>query len=193
MTDLNTSRFIEALDYASELHAGQNRKGTQIPYIAHLLGVTTLVLEAGGETDLAIAALLHDAVEDQGGWETLERIRERFGETVASIVEGCSDSFTKPKPPWKERKGEYLAHLPTATPEIRLVSLADKLHNARSILRDVRRHGVGIFDKFNGGKEGTLWYYNALVKIFTKTDTGFMVDELEQVVNEIKQIAQNAG
>jgi GTP pyrophosphokinase len=193
MAVLDLSKFIEAMAYASKLHSDQTRKGTNIPYLTHLLGVATLVLESGGDTDLAVAALLHDAVEDQGGLDTLQTIQDKFGESVASIVEGCSDSFTYPKPPWKERKKAYLSHLPTATPEVRLVSLADKLHNARSILRDLRENGIEIFDKFNGGKAGTMWYYYSLVSIFRETDKGFMVDELERVVQEIHKLAQNPG
>jgi GTP pyrophosphokinase len=189
MAKINSSRFIEAVTLAVQLHEDQLRKGSEIPYIAHLLAVTGLVLEAGGDSDQAIAALLHDAVEDQGGMEILLEIRHRFGDRVAAIVEGCSDSFIKPKPPWKERKEKYLDHLPTALPEIRLVSLADKLHNARSIQRDLKTYGVGVFDKFKGGKTGTLWYYDALVKIFEKTETNFMVTELTRVVQEIHNLA----
>jgi (p)ppGpp synthase/HD superfamily hydrolase len=188
MAKINSSRFIDALTLTVKLHEAQIRKGSDVPYIAHLLGVTSLVLEAGGDSDMAIAALLHDAVEDQGGMEVLLEIRQRFGVRVASIVEGCSDSFIKPKPPWKERKEMYLAHLPLALSEIRLVSLADKLHNARSINRDLKIHGVGIFNKFKGGKIGTLWYYRELVKIFLATETDIMVRELEHVVEEIQTL-----
>jgi len=187
-----TSRFILAFDFAAQLHKKQFRKSTQIPYIAHLMSVTALVLEAGGDEDQAIAALLHDSVEDQGGYKTLDKIREQFGERVASIVVGCSDTFTQPKPPWKERKESYLEHLLEASPEVRLVSLADKLHNARSILRDLRQDGESTFNKFNGGKSGTLWYYMQLVNIFQKTDDNIMVGELSEVVNEIKNISLGA-
>jgi len=191
VTKLNSSRFIEAITLAVKLHEDQVRKGSEVPYIAHLLGVTSLVLEAGGDSDMAIAALLHDAVEDQGGMDVLQDIRLRFGDRVASIVEGCSDSFKTPKPPWKERKEMYLAHLPKALPEIRLVSLADKLHNARSINRDLKNYGVGVFDKFKGGKIGTLWYYNELVNIFLTTETNIMAHELAQVVQEIRTLVNN--
>jgi (p)ppGpp synthase/HD superfamily hydrolase len=182
-----SSRFNQALGYAAQLHACQFRKGTRIPYIAHLLGVTALVLESDGDEDQAIAALLHDAVEDQGGLETLEEIRTRFGERVASIVTGCTDAFIQPKPPWRLRKENYLDHLRSAPPEVRLVSLADKLHNARSILRDLHENGETIFDKFNGGKSGTLWYYAALVEAFNESDSQYMVAELAQVVEKIQQ------
>ena len=184
-----TSRFIEALIYATQLHADQVRKGTQIPYIAHLLGVTTLVFEGGGDEDEAIAALLHDAVEDQGGLDTLEEIRGIFGERVANIIDGCTDTYVIPKPPWRQRKEKYIDHLPDTTAEVRLVSLADKLHNARSILRDLRENGDIIWDKFNGGKDGTLWYYTTLVEVFKETESNFLTEELECVVSQIQQIA----
>ena len=168
-----SSHFTEALVYATQLHAGQVRKGTQIPYVAHLLGVTALVLEAGGDEDEAIAALLHDAVEDQGGWETLTEIQKRFGDRVADIVEGCSDAYTQPKPPWRERKESYLAHLIDASQEVRRVSLADKLHNARSIYRDLQEYGTDIFEKFKGGKSGTLWYFDRHQHHGSGTRTGY--------------------
>ncbi len=182
-----TSRFDDALIYTSALHAKQFRKGSRIPYIAHLLGVTALVLENGGDEDEAIAALLHDAVEDQGGVKTLKTIRHRFGKRVASIVEGCSDAFTHPKPPWRERKERYLSHLETASPSTRLVSLADKVHNARSILRDLHKDGESTWSKFNGGKEGTLWYYRSLVDAFSRLDSNPLVHELRSAVEQIEQ------
>ena len=148
-----TPRFEEALIFAVQLHAHQTRKNSQTPYIAHLMSVAALVLEAGCDEDTAIAALLHDAVEDQGGYKTLEEIRHRFGERVADIVNSCSDAYTIPKPPWRTRKETYLAHLSDATPAAQLVSLADKLHNARSILRDLRTESQQVWEKFKGGKE----------------------------------------
>ncbi|MEJ2597964.1 MAG: HD domain-containing protein [Anaerolineales bacterium] len=184
-----TARFEEGLGYAAHLHARQKRKGTAVPYVAHLLSVAALVLENGGDEDQAIAALLHDAVEDQGGIPTLKEIRKRFGERVAHIVDGCSDAYVIPKPPWRKRKEEYLAHLRVADADIRLVSLADKLHNARSILRDLRQDGPGSLSRFNGGRDGTLWYYHSLVSIFQETDDSLMVSELTEVVAEIDRIA----
>jgi (p)ppGpp synthase/HD superfamily hydrolase len=184
-----TERFEEALVYATQLHAKQTRKGTATPYIAHLLGVTALVLEDGGDEDQAIAALLHDAVEDQGGHQTLQAIRERFGERVASIVEGLTDSFTQPKPVWRERKEKYIAHLKHVSPEVRRVSLADKLHNARSILADLRTNGPSTWDRFRGGKEGTLWYYHTLLDVFLQRDSNWMVEELARVLEEIDRLA----
>jgi (p)ppGpp synthase/HD superfamily hydrolase len=186
----HSSRLTEAFNYASLIHANQIRKGTNIPYIAHLLGVAALVLEAGGDEDQVIAALLHDAAEDQGGEETLKKIRLTFGKKVARIVEDCSDTMEFPKPPWRIRKENYLTHLRTISPISRLVSLADKLHNARSILRDLTQHGIAIFDKFNGGKPGTLWYYKNLVIIFQETDKSFLTKELNQVVDEILQLTK---
>jgi (p)ppGpp synthase/HD superfamily hydrolase len=160
-----------------------------VPYVAHLLAVTALVLESGGTEDEAIAALLHDAVEDQGGWQTLEEIRGMFGEKVALIVDGCTDAYQQPKPPWQERKERYLEKLRNSPPEVYRVSLADKLHNARNILLDLRVYGGSTWDKFNGGKLGTLWYYRTLVAIFREKTTGFMVDELERAVLEILALA----
>ncbi|AMA09553.1 HD domain-containing protein [Picosynechococcus sp. PCC 73109] len=162
-----SDRFSEALVFAEKLHRQQVRKGSGVPYVAHLLGVASLVLEAGGDEDEAIAALLHDAIEDQGGWETRTLICEKFGERVATIVEGCSDSFDgEKKRPWRERKEAYLQHLRTASASVHLVAMADKLYNAQSILRDYQRIGEALWPRFKGKKEGTLWYYNSLLKIF---------------------------
>ncbi|WP_119313948.1 HD domain-containing protein, partial [Calidithermus terrae] len=147
-----SERFKDALGLAFELHMGQRRKGTDVPYLAHLLAVSAIVLEHGGGEDEAIAALLHDAAEDQGGRETLERIRRRFGERVAAVVEGCTDAWEEPKPPWRGRKEAYLAHLPGADAATRLVSCADKLHNARAVLADYRRLGEGLWARFQGGR-----------------------------------------
>ena len=193
MAYIDTDRIIDALIFSINLHKNQLRKGSQIPYIAHLLGVTSLVMEAGGDTDQAIAALLHDAVEDQGGIKTLKEIQTKFGDRVARIVEECSDSFTYPKPPWRQRKEKYLKHLPSATADARLVSLADKLHNSRSILLDIKNNGLEIFDKFKGGKEGTLWYYKSLAEIFKQIESNCLVDEFVMVVEQIEQIINEDG
>jgi GTP pyrophosphokinase len=187
---LLSERFQDAFDFAFHLHASQKRKESGIPYISHLMAVVALVLEDGGDDDQAIAALLHDAVEDQGGIKTLEDIRLRYGANVATIVEGCTDSYTTPKPPWRERKETYLEHLREASKDVRRVSLADKLHNARSLLADLRREGDPIWQRFNGGKDGTLWYYGALVNIFQQIDDSPMVDELFRVVSEIQRISR---
>jgi len=185
-----SARFVEALVYTCELHRHQVRKGTQIPYIAHLLSVAGLVLEQGGSEDEAIAALLHDAVEDQGGLATLENIRRIFGKRVAEIVEGCTDAVSEPKPPWRARKEKYLRHLEHSSPEILLVSLADKVHNARSILADLRQQGEDTWARFNGGKEGTLWYYHSLVEVFARRVEAPLVIELARIVDEIDEIVQ---
>lgn len=184
-----SQRFEEALNFCVRLHSQQRRKGTHIPYIAHLLAVTALVLEDGGDEDLVIAALLHDAVEDQGGLDTLQMIKIKFGDRVADIVDGCTDSYTVPKPPWRERKERYLDHLQAANLDVLRVSLADKLHNSRSILRDLRLSGDDTWSRFNGGKEGTLWYYRELAAIFIESDlSSQMVEEFIQTVLEIEDM-----
>ncbi len=158
-----SERFESALLYATQLHRFQKRKGSCLPYVTHLLGVAAIVGESGGTEDEVIAALLHDAVEDQGGAATREEIRRRFGDTVAGIVVEVSDTDVVPKPPWRERKEAYVARIRDAQRSARLVSAADKLHNARSILVDLRTEGEAVWRRFKGGKEGTLWYYRALV------------------------------
>lgn len=185
-----SSRFREALVYASELHAEQVRKGSGVPYVAHLLGVASIALEYGANEDEAIAALLHDAIEDQGGASTREEIRRRFGETVTTIVDGCTDTDQTPKPPWRERKQAYLDHLPTAIASVRLVSAADKLYNARSILKDYRQIGKSIWERFKGGSEGTLWYYRSLVEAFKKVEITPIVEELDRVVSQLERLAK---
>ena len=182
-------RFGNAFELANNLHINQYRKGTDVPYISHLLAVTALVMEAGGDEDLAIAALLHDAVEDQGGIELLDKIKEEFGSRVAQIVKGCSDSFKIPKPPWIERKQNYLKYLKTADRDVLLVSQADKLHNARSILLDLLYHGEATWGKFKGGKEGTIWYYQSLLEIFQNRWNTPLVDEFDEILTRIKGIA----
>jgi GTP pyrophosphokinase len=187
-----TPRFEEALIYAAQLHAKQKRKQTDIPYIAHLLAVTSLVMENGGDEDEVIVALLHDAVEDQGGLETAEEIRRRFGEQVAGIVIGCSDTHETPKPPWRERKETYIAHLVHASPSTLLVSASDKLHNARAILMDYRKVGEKVWTRFAGGHDGTLWYYRTLVETYRATHDqriSGLVTELDRVVSELERLA----
>ena len=185
-----TARFEDALAWAAHLHRDQVRKGSNVPYVSHLLGVASLAIEAGATEDQAIAALLHDAVEDQGGAPRLAEIRERFGETVAGIVAGCSDSDVTPKPPWRARKEQYLAHLPQAGPGVLLVSACDKLHNARSILADYRTHGEELWSRFTGGREGTLWYYRAVLDAYRSAGlSGFLIDELQRTVDELHELA----
>ncbi len=182
-------RFNEAFLFAAEKHASQTRKETDVPYISHLMSVAGLVLEAGGGEDEGVAALLHDVVEDCGGRPVLEEIRQRFGNRVATIVEGCTDAYTIPKPPWKQRKLEYLEVLRRADDDVRLVSAADKLHNARSILADYRRDGDSVWDRFSGQRDGTLWYYRAVLEVLRQGRANRLVDELERVVTELETLA----
>ncbi|MBA3533716.1 MAG: HD domain-containing protein [Ardenticatenales bacterium] len=185
-----TSRFEEALVYANHLHATQLRKGRGIPYIAHLLAVASIALEFGANEDEAIAALLHDAVEDQGGAETLAAIRERFGEEVAAIVWGCSDTDMTPKPPWQERKEAYLAHLPHASGSIRLVSAADKVHNLRTIIEDYLVLGDELWERFRGGKEGTLWYYRAIADALLAIEPTPIAQLVAKLTQELETITR---
>ena len=184
-----SDRFAEAFAYAFALHGAQVRKSTGTPYIAHLMSVAALVLEDGGSEDEAIAGLLHDAAEDQGGDATLTEIRRRFGDRVAEIVLGCSDTLVTPKPPWRERKERYLAHLRSASPAVQRVSLADKVHNARDLLACYRQSGELVWNAFRGGREGTLWYYHAVMALFRELCAGPLVDELERVVAELDALS----
>jgi (p)ppGpp synthase/HD superfamily hydrolase len=179
-------RFRRAFLFAAEKHTGQTRKASTIPYIAHLMGVASLVLEFGGDEDMAIAALLHDVVEDCGGAPMLKEVRRRFGSRVAKIVDGCTDSNTYPKPPWRERKETYIRHLKSADAETRLVSAADKLNNVRSIVSDYREVGESIWARFNGGREGTTWYYRALLEEFLRRKPNRLIRELELAVGELE-------
>ena len=182
-------RLSAAFAYAAAKHAGQRRKGTTIPYVAHLMGVSSIALEFGADTDEAMAALLHDAPEDQGGRPVLDEIRARFGSRVGDIVEGCTDSFEDPKPAWRLRKERYIAHLAGGSASILLVSAADKLHNARAILADYRAQGEALWPRFNGGREGTLWYYRALVEAFRRRGASPIVAELDRVVTDLERLA----
>lgn len=182
-------KLQRALEYASRLHRDQYRKGTRVPYITHLLAVAAIVGENGGTENEVVAALLHDAPEDQGGLATLEDIRARFGDEVAEIVEGCTDTYDDPKPPWRERKEAYLAHLAGASDSVRLVSSADKLHNARTVLSDYRVLGEDLWERFNGGREGTLWYYRAIVDGLRKVDSAPLIEDLDRVVTELERLA----
>ncbi len=173
-------RFSDALILAHELHARQTRKASSVPYVSHVLAVAALVLEYGGDEDTAIAALLHDSVEDCGGQATARIIGERFGERVLGIVLGCSDTDECPKPPWAERKQRYLAHLPNASPDVHLVSAADKLHNLISLVRDHRQRGDELWSHFRSGRDGALWYYGELIGIFNQTELPRnLVEELD--------------
>ncbi len=192
-----TRRFEDALLYAAQLHRHDTRKGTSIPYVTHLLAVAAIVGESGGTEDEVIAALLHDAIEDTDA--TYQTLAERFDRSVAGIVKACSDTDVKPKPEWEKRKKDYIAHIVGASESVRLVSAADKLANARSVLADLRVLKDELWERFNGGKEGTLWYYRSLVNVFKvagsspivgKHDrTNAVVEELDRVVTEIENLA----
>jgi (p)ppGpp synthase/HD superfamily hydrolase len=186
-------KFEEALPYAARLYQDQTRKGTNTPYVTHLLAVAAIVGENGGTEDETVAALLHDAPEDRGGRERLEDIRARFGDAVAEIVDGCTDTYEDPKPAWRPRKEAYVADVAEASPSIQLVSAADKLHNARSILADLRALGDELWERFTGGKEGTLWYYRALVEAYASNGANPVVEELDRVVREIEAFAGRAS
>lgn len=184
-----SARFEAALTFAARLHRDQVRKGTAIPYVSHLLAVASIVLEHGGDEDEAIAALLHDAIEDQGGAETREKIRAQFGDRVVSIVDGCTDAEVMPKPPWRERKETFLASLAGAPDSVRLVAAADKLHNARAVLADYRRLGESLWGRFNSGKEGTLWYYRTAVEQLRRYGAPELAEELDRVISELERLA----
>jgi (p)ppGpp synthase/HD superfamily hydrolase len=183
-------RFDEAFALASELHRGQRRKSTQIPYISHLMAVCALVIESGGDEDEAIAALLHDAIEDQGGPQARAQILGKFGPRVTAIVDGCTDTDEVPKPPWRERKQAYINHLAHASQSVLRVSLADKVHNARAILSDFREVNDRVWVRFAGGKEGTLWYYRSLATAFRAATSLPMVDEFERVISELERLSK---
>ncbi len=185
---LLTVRFSDALSFAFRVHATQLRKGSGVPYIEHLLGVASIALSYGADEDEAIAALLHDAVEDQGGVAMREEIRRRFGERVAAIVDGCTDTAENPKPEWRPRKEAYISHLGTASPSVLLISTSDKLHNARSILRDYRSDGESLWARFTGGRDGTLWYYRTLTETYRGIAPSALVDELDRTVSEIERL-----
>lgn len=180
-------KLTDAAAFAMEIHATQTRKGAETPYIGHLLGVASLVLENGGDEDQAIGGLLHDAIEDQGVHQEAV-ITERFGARVAAIVRGCTDADTLPKPPWHDRKEAYIAHLEHANRDILLVSCADKLYNSRAICSDLRTHGLAVYDRFNAGREGTLWYYSELSKAFLRLMPSPLSMELAVTVQEMVRL-----
>jgi (p)ppGpp synthase/HD superfamily hydrolase len=182
-------RFQAALTYAARLHVAQVRKTTKVPYVSHLLGVCALVVEAGGDEDEAIAALLHDAIEDQPrGGKTREDIRQKFGEHVLEIVLALTDAETHPKRPWIDRKREYIQRARTHTPAARRVSLADKLHNTRAILADFRELGDVVWDRFSAPRDDVLWYYRGLVEAYADADDNErLYQDLARVVDELER------
>ena len=188
-----SSRFDEALGLASDLHRAQIRKGGDIPYVAHLLAVTATVLEHGGDEDEAIAALLHDGPEDQGGLATLEMIGSRFGARVRGIVAGCSDTFETPKPPWTERKQAFLRRLDrTGTDRsVLLVSAADKLHNLTSIVDDLIEQGPSAWDRFNGTPTQQLWYHRSIAVVFRRRLGGRLAVAVDAQVVRLEAIMES--
>ncbi|HEY3842932.1 MAG TPA: HD domain-containing protein [Acidimicrobiales bacterium] len=181
-----TEKFDRAFLLASELHRTQKRKSTEIPYISHLMTVSALVLENGGTEDEAIAALLHDAVEDQGGLATLQRIREEFGDTVADVVMELSDTVETPKPPWRARKEQYLRHLEVAPLSVLRVSAADKRHNARSIVKDYLLVGDDLWNRFSAPAAEQIWYYRSLADVFRRRLGGSLASELSRAVADLE-------
>jgi GTP pyrophosphokinase len=186
MTTL-TARFDDAFRYAREVHAAHARKGTGTPYLGHLMGVASIVLDDGGSEDEAIAALLHDAAEDHGGRARLEEIRARFGDAVAGIVEDCTDAWETPKKAWAERKQAYAEHARTLEGPSLRVSAADKVHNSYATLRDLRNIGEAVWDRFNANADDVIAYYRSLVRAYREAGGGRLVDELERIVRGIER------
>lgn len=186
MTKL-TARFDDAFTFAHRVHGDQTRKGNASPYIGHLMGVASIVLDDGGSEDEAIGALLHDAAEDQGGRERLEEIRARFGDAVAKIVEDCTDSWETPKRPWTDRKRDYVEHARTLSPSSLRVTAADKVHNAYAILRDLRNSGDDVWTRFNAPADDVIAYYEAMVRSMRASGGGRLVEELERIVKGIQR------
>jgi (p)ppGpp synthase/HD superfamily hydrolase len=186
-------QFEKALTYATRIHGGQLRKKTRIPYIAHIIGVAAIAMEYGANETEAIAALLHDAVEDCGGAKRLRDIERKFGKKVGEIVAGCTDTDRTPKPPWLERKKAYVAHVRHAPMPTKLVSASDKLHNVRAILMDYRKEGERLWSRFNGGKQGALWYYRALVKAFTGKRIEPLVQELNRTLTQLEFLSNHGA
>lgn len=188
MEALVSPRFEDALAFTARLHATQTRKGTEIPYIGHLLAVSSLVITHGGVEDEAIAGLLHDAVEDQGGRPILEMIRARFGKRVATIVKGCTDTDMQPKPPWRKRKEGHLHRLKEASSSVKLVAAADKLDNVRAIVADHRLQGSDIWKRFNAGREQQQWFYRACVTALQNSRHESIIRELDAAVRQLEAL-----
>jgi (p)ppGpp synthase/HD superfamily hydrolase len=186
ITELS-SRFDDALHYAHEAHRSQTRKGNDAPYIGHLLGVASIVIDDGGSEDEAIGALLHDAAEDQGGRQRLEEIRAKFGDTVARIVEDCTDAWETPRAPWIDRKRAYVEHARSLSAPSLRVAAADKVHNAYAILRDLRNVGDQVWERFNAPADDVVEYYEDLVRAFRQSGGGKLVEELERIVKGIQR------
>lgn len=192
---LLSGRFQRAFVLAGELHGDQVRKGTTVPYLAHLMSVAALVLEHGGGEDAAIGGLLHDSIEDSAdGTQTGARILREFGGRIAEIVAGCSDAVAVPgqdKPPWRERKGVYIARLAAdGDLDVLLVSACDKLHNARAIVADLRILGPGVWDRFSQPDPAShLWYYESLAACYRGRVPDRLADELDRVLADMRTLA----
>ena len=187
MGETLTKKLDHAFSYAHEVHDGQFKKGTSVPYLGHLMGVSSIVLGDGGSEDEAVAALLHDAAEDHGGRARLDDIRSRFGDEVARIVEDCTDSWDTPKPSWLARKQAYIQRARTLpSPSLR-VSIADKVHNTYGILRDLRNIGEKVWERYDVSPDDVLAYYESLVRAYREAGGGRLVDELERIVRGIQR------
>ncbi len=187
-----SDRFCNALQFTCRLHADQRRKVSGEPYVAHLLAVAALVIQYGGDEDEAIAALLHDAIEDQGGQDARREIHRRFGPAVEATVVGCSDSDTVPKPPWRRRKEAFIEQLGEASSSVRLVAAADKLDNVRSLVRGLRAVGQSLWEHFRGGRDGTLWYYRSVVDVLRRIEPNPLTDELHRTVAQLERLVHSA-
>ncbi len=187
MSETLTNKLDRAFGYAHEVHDGQFKKGTSVPYLGHLMGVSSIVLGDGGSEDEAVAALLHDAAEDHGGRARLDDIRSRFGDDVARIVEDCTDSWDTPKPSWLARKQAYIQRARTLpSPSLR-VSIADKVHNTYGLLRDLRNIGEKVWERYDVSADDVLAYYESLVRAYREAGGGRLVDELERIVRGIQR------
>jgi len=187
------AQFNQAFLFAAEKHAGQTKKGTGVIYISHVMGVAGLVLEAGGDEEMAVAALLHDVVEDCGGLPMLKEIEQKFGSRVARIVDGCTDSYGYPKPPWRERKEKYLLRVRDEDDDTRLVSAADKVHNTRAILMDHCEIGDKVWERFAGKRDGSLWYYRSLADEFERRGANRLTRELARVVAQLESLSETGS
>ena len=187
-----SERFVDAVGFANKLHGDQLRKGTNVPYISHLLIVSGIVLQHGGGEDEAIAALLHDTVEDCGGKPVMVEIRQRFGNKIAELVDGCTETDIQPKPPWRERKERYLESIRSANPSVRLISCADKIHNASSIISEYRKVGEQVWDRFKANKTETLWFYTSMVNAMQASrENRSILEELVIIVEDLKELIEN--
>lgn len=187
-TPCYTERVDRALALATRAFRNIRRKGTDIPYLSHLLQVMVTVAEHGGDEDQLIAAVLHDYLEDIDG-ASADQVAAEFGERVARLVVGLSDAVARPKPPWRERKQRYLEHLRGSPAELKLISAADKLHNARSIRRDLARVGDAVWDRFSASRDETLWYYRELVGALGAGWATALLDELAAEVDALHALA----